>query len=48
MGSQTNDYDLKRMALSGKKEHKIWRDEVGGPFIEVTFIILFNKYEMNP
>ena len=39
IGSQTNDYDLTKMALTGRQEHKIWRDEVGGPFIEVITIL---------
>ena len=48
IGSQTNDYDLTKMALSGRHEHKVWRDEVGGPFLEVIIIFLSVKYSNEP
>ena len=39
-GSQTREYNLTKMALPGIREHRIWRDEMGGPFIEVITIAI--------
>ena len=36
------------MALSGRHEHKVWRDEVGGPFLEVILIFSSLKYLYGP
>ena len=41
---QTKEYDLAKKHLPGIKEHKMWRDETGGPFIEVRFVSLINVF----
>lgn len=35
-GTQTKDYDLTKIHLPDITEHRVWREKVGGPFIEVS------------
>jgi hypothetical protein len=42
--SQTRRYNLMKVYLPGIKEHKIWRNEKGDPFVEVYICICIYKY----